>query len=97
MSRRYLGRVVAILRKTEDTANHLLAYLSQLGWEHIDLTGDCVCGRAGMEYRRTSTDCGHSGTSLNPEARAHDVLFLPTNLSNPDISLTQAHKEVTQI
>ena len=39
---RYLNRAIAALRKTEDVPDHLLAHLSPLGWEHINLTGDYV-------------------------------------------------------
>jgi hypothetical protein len=37
---RYLNRAVAALREVEDVPDHLLAHLSPLGWEHINLTGD---------------------------------------------------------
>ena len=39
---RYLEHAVATLRQTEDVADHLLAHLSPLGWEHVNLTGDYV-------------------------------------------------------
>jgi TnpA family transposase len=41
---RYLERAVAALRQTEDVPDHLLAHLSPLGWEHVNLTGDYVWG-----------------------------------------------------
>jgi TnpA family transposase len=41
---RYLERAVATLRQTEDLPDHLLAHLSPLGWEHVNLTGDYVWG-----------------------------------------------------
>ena len=41
---RYLARAVAALRQTEGVAEHLLAHLSPLGWEHVNLTGDYVWG-----------------------------------------------------
>ena len=41
---RYLERAVATLRQTEDVPDHLLAHLSPLGWEHVNLTGDYVWG-----------------------------------------------------
>ena len=41
---RYLERAVAILRQTEDIPDRLLAHLSPLGWEHVNLTGDYVWG-----------------------------------------------------
>jgi hypothetical protein len=39
---RYLERAVATLRQTENVSDHLLAHLSPLGWEHVNLTGDYV-------------------------------------------------------
>jgi TnpA family transposase len=39
---RYLERGVAALRQTEKVPAHLLAHLSPLGWEHINLTGDYI-------------------------------------------------------
>lgn len=39
---RYLERAVATLCETEDVPETLLQYLSPLGWEHINLTGDYV-------------------------------------------------------
>jgi TnpA family transposase len=39
---RYLERAVATLRQTEDVQDHLLAHLSPLGWEHVNLTGDYI-------------------------------------------------------
>lgn len=39
---RYLERAIAELRKTEDVPEHLLAHLSPLGWEHVNLTGDYI-------------------------------------------------------
>jgi hypothetical protein len=39
---RYLERAVATLRQTEDIPDHLLAHLSPLGWEHINLTEDYI-------------------------------------------------------
>ena len=39
---RYLERAVATLCQTENIPQHLLAHLSPLGWEHINLTGDYI-------------------------------------------------------
>jgi Tn3 transposase DDE domain len=39
---RYLERAVATLREVEDVPDQLLTYLSPLGWEHVDVTGDHV-------------------------------------------------------
>ena len=41
---RYLERAVAMLRQTETVPDHLLAHLSPLGWEHVNLTGDYIWG-----------------------------------------------------
>ncbi|MBV8506476.1 MAG: Tn3 family transposase, partial [Alphaproteobacteria bacterium] len=41
---RYLERAVAALRQVADVPDDLLAPLSPLGWEHINLTGDYVWG-----------------------------------------------------
>jgi hypothetical protein len=41
---RYLERTVATLRKAEDVPDQLLAHLSPLSWEHVNLTGDYVWG-----------------------------------------------------
>jgi hypothetical protein len=37
-----LERAVAALRQTEDVPDQLLAHLSPLGWEHVNLTGDYI-------------------------------------------------------
>jgi TnpA family transposase len=39
---RYLERAVAALRQAEEVPDHLLAHLSPLGWEHVNLTGDYI-------------------------------------------------------
>ncbi|MDR3537574.1 MAG: Tn3 family transposase, partial [Acetobacteraceae bacterium] len=41
---RYLEQAVAELRQVEDIPDHLLAHLSPLGWEHVNLTGDYIWG-----------------------------------------------------
>ena len=33
-----------LLRKSEDVPDSLLAHLSPLGWEHVNLTGDYIWG-----------------------------------------------------
>jgi len=43
---RYLAHAVAALRETEAVPDRLLAHLSQLGWEHINLTRDYVWNTA---------------------------------------------------
>ena len=39
---RHLERAVATLRAMEDVPGHLLAHLSPLGWEHVNLTSDYI-------------------------------------------------------
>jgi TnpA family transposase len=41
---RYLERAVSALRQVETVPDALLAHLSPLGWEHVNLTGDYVWG-----------------------------------------------------
>jgi hypothetical protein len=43
---RYLNRAVAALRAAEQVSDDLLAHLSPLGWEHVNLTGDYVWASA---------------------------------------------------
>ena len=43
---RYLNRAITALREAEEVPDHLLAHLSPLGWEHVNLTGDYVWSRA---------------------------------------------------
>ena len=43
---RYLARAVAALRETQTVPDRLLAHLSPLGWEHINLTGDYLWNAA---------------------------------------------------
>ena len=37
-----LERAIAALRQAEDVPDQLLAHLSPLGWEHVNLTGDYI-------------------------------------------------------
>jgi Tn3 transposase DDE domain len=39
---RYLKSAVVALRQVEDVPDHLLAHLSPLGWEHVNLNVDYV-------------------------------------------------------
>ncbi len=39
---RYFERALATLRQTETVPDDLLAHLSPLGWEHVNLTGDYI-------------------------------------------------------
>jgi hypothetical protein len=41
---RYLTRAIETMRKTERVPDDLLAHLSPLGWEHVNLTGDYIWG-----------------------------------------------------
>ena len=43
---RYLNRAIAALRAVEPVPDELLAHLSPLGWEHVNLTGDYVWSEA---------------------------------------------------
>lgn len=50
---RYLENAVAVLRQFEDVPDHLLAHLSPLGWEHVNLTGDYVWGSSQIPSENT--------------------------------------------
>jgi TnpA family transposase len=39
---RYLERAIATLREVDELPDQLLAHLSPLGWEHVNLTGDYI-------------------------------------------------------
>lgn len=43
---RYLNRAINALRAVEQVPEQLLAHLSPLGWEHVNLTGDYVWATA---------------------------------------------------
>ena len=43
---RYLERAIGALSEIEDVPDSLIAHLSPLGWEHINLTGDYIWGAA---------------------------------------------------
>jgi TnpA family transposase len=43
---RYLNRAITVLRAVEPVPDELLAHLSPLGWEHVNLTGDYVWSEA---------------------------------------------------
>ena len=43
---RYLDRAIKALRAVEPVSDELLAHLSPLGWEHVNLTGDYVWAEA---------------------------------------------------
>jgi TnpA family transposase len=44
---RYLDHAITALRSVEPVPHQLLAHLSPLGWEHVNLTGDYVWANAG--------------------------------------------------
>ena len=50
---RYLESAVAALRHSENVSDHLLAHLSPLGWEHVNLTGDYVWGSPQLPSENT--------------------------------------------
>ena len=62
---RYLERAVVALRQIEDVPDHLLAHLSPLGWEHINLTGDYVWGDA---EQMTENPDGFRSLRMLPES-----------------------------
>ncbi len=62
---RYLEHAAATLRKAEDVPDHLLAHLSPLGWEHINLTGDYVWG---AEQSVSENQDGLRPLRLEPDA-----------------------------
>ena len=61
---RYLNRAIAALREVEDVPDHLLAHLSPLGWEHVNLTGDYVWS---ADQRMANAD-GYRPLRTAPEA-----------------------------
>jgi hypothetical protein len=65
---RYLERAVAALRQTEDVPDQLLAHLSPLGWEHVNLTGDYIW-RPSDRSRNAVTDSARSGLRPIPLPR----------------------------
>ena len=73
---RYLERAVAALRQTEDVPDQLLAHLSPLGWEHVNLTGDYIWSaeRPVTESRDGSV---RSGLRPIPLARPPEFVVCP--------------------
>jgi len=61
---RYLERAITALREVEEVPDQLLAHLSPLGWEHVNLTGDYIWAaleqttenRDGLRPLRTASD-----------------------------------------
>ena len=64
---RYLARAVATLCQTETVPDHLLAHLSLLGWEHVNLTGDYIWA---AEHTMSENPAG-----LRPLRAAPDILL----------------------
>jgi Tn3 transposase DDE domain-containing protein len=62
---RYLERAVLALRRTEEVPDALLAHLSPLGWEHVNLTGDYV--------RDTVTAVSENGDGMRSLREPSDV------------------------
>ena len=60
---RYLTAPIAALREAEDIPDHLLAHLSPLGWEHVNLTGDYIC--APGDHLTENAD-GYRPLRINP-------------------------------
>ena len=50
---RYLARAIETMRKTEHVPDDLLAHLSPLGWEHVNLTGDYIWGAENSMTKNT--------------------------------------------
>jgi TnpA family transposase len=50
---RYLARAIETMRKTEHVPDNLLAHLSPLGWEHVNLTGDYIWGAENSMTKNT--------------------------------------------
>jgi hypothetical protein len=65
---RYLNRAIASMREIENVPDHLLAHLSPLGWEHVNLTGDYIWVPADQLAEN------HDG--FRPLRRAPDVALL---------------------
>jgi hypothetical protein len=62
---RYLNRAIAALREAEDVPDQLLAHLSPLGWEHVNLTGDYIWSPADQT---TANADGYRPLRTAPEA-----------------------------
>ena len=62
-----LERAVAALRQAEDVPDQLLAHLSLLGREHVNLTGDYIWSECGAAAQAAS------GRSMNTRPVAHVV------------------------
>jgi TnpA family transposase len=62
---RYLDRAVTALRQVEEVPDRLLAHLSPLGWEHVNLTGDYVWS---AERPATENHDGLRPLRITPEA-----------------------------
>jgi TnpA family transposase len=74
---RYLDRAVAALRQAEEVPDRLLAHLSPLGWEHVNLTGDYVWRAPNGRPRKTMTDCDPSGSCPRLLLRPPEFVLCP--------------------
>jgi hypothetical protein len=59
----YLERAIAALREIEDVPDSLLAHLSPLGWEHVNLIGDYIWGAV---QQMTESNNGLMPLTLRP-------------------------------
>ena len=87
---RYLERAIATLREVDEVPDQLLAHLSPLGWEHVNLTGDYIW-EALEPTRKTVTDCCRSGSHQTLFQRPPDVHGLSPYAYQPRIPLLPAH------
>ena len=62
---RYLDRAITALRAVEEVPDEILAHLSPLGWEHVNLTGDYVWSPAD---RATENPDGYRPLRPAPDA-----------------------------
>ena len=72
---RYLERAIAVLRQTEDIPDHLLAHLSPLGWEHVNLTGDYVWRAVEQMTENELRVSAARSRRRNPVGRTRNVGF----------------------
>jgi hypothetical protein len=73
---RYLERAIAALRQAEDVPDQLLAHLSPLGWEHVNLTGT-TSGAPSDRPRKTLTASARSGPCPMPLVRRPEFVVCP--------------------
>jgi hypothetical protein len=78
---RYLERAVAALRQIEDVPDQLLAHLSPLGWEHVNLTGDYIWS-AERPVTESRDGSARSGLRPMPLARPPEFVVCPSLLAD---------------